>query len=286
MQKPSHSPKHTELINWLLIGAVVVGRLGLSVLYKLNLAFDAPWDSRLMTFTLITVSLFILLNENTLQNYNFSRLSVWFISVSKLFTLVTVFLSNPNKELAEIFEPIELLGIAAVIGMIISVRKWLFAKPLATAKEWKWLGFGVIGALIVLMVSAYPQAIQIRGYVPNFVRPSLTNFLFALIALPFQIGYAGVFEEPVFRGMLWGQFKKSGWSVWVVWLSQTFLFTLAHIHYLPHQPYAFWVTAPLGGLVLGALAWGSGSLAGPLLAHGLINALMSFAAYAAYFWFL
>jgi membrane protease YdiL (CAAX protease family) len=37
--------------------------------------------------------------------------------------------------------------------------------------------------------------------------------------------------------------------------------------------------------VLGALAWDSGSLAAPMLAHGVINAMMSLATFAAFAWF-
>jgi len=208
------------------------------------------------------------------------------ILIFKLLSMVTIIASNPNKPLAKLFEPLEILALAALIATVISLRHWLFSKPLADLKEWKWLGFAVLGGLLVVALSAYPQALQIRGRVPDFNQPSWSNLLLALIALPFQIGYAGVFEDPVFRGILWGKLRQSRWRNWVVLLFQTLLFSLAHIHYLPHQAYAFWVTVPLGGLMLGALTWGSGSLAAPMLAHGIINNFIGFAAYAAYFWFL
>ncbi len=273
-------------INWIILGVALIGRLGLSLLLKLHPGMDEPWDLRLMSLTLILVSIFIIINYRDLKQYKFSKLSVWMIFVFKLLSMVTIIASNPNKPLAKLFEPLEILALALLIVVVISLRHWLLSQPLAEPKEWKWLGIAVVGGLLVVALSAYPQALQIRGRVPNYVQPSWTNLFLALIALPFQIGYAGVFEDPVFRGILWGKLRQSRWRNWVILLFQTALFTLAHIHYLPHQAYAFWVTVPLGGLMLGALAWGSGSLAAPMLAHGIINNLIGFAAYAAYFWFL
>lgn len=273
-------------INWVILGVALAGRLGLSLLLQLNPRMKEPWDLRLMSLTLILVSFFIIINYRDLKHYKFSKLSVWMILVFKLLSMATIVLSSPNRPLVKLFEPLELLAVAALLGVALSLRDWLFSQPLADPKEWKWLGIAVLGGLLVVALSAYPQALQIRGMVPDFNRPSWSNLLLALIALPFQIGYAGVFEDPIFRGILWGKLRQSRWGNLIILLFQTFLFSLAHIHYLPHQAYAFWVTVPLGGLMLGAVAWGSGSLAAPMLAHGIINNLIGFAAYAAYFWFL
>ena len=286
MPNQSRESSIQRTINWVILGVALAGRLGLSLLLKLNPRMKEPWDLRLMSLTLILVSFFIIFNYRNLKHYKFSKLSVWMILVFKLLSMATIVLSNPNRPLAKLFEPLELLAVAALLGMALSLRDWLLSKPLADSKEVKWLGVAVLGGLLVVALSAYPQALQIRGRVPDFNQPSWSNLLLALIALPFQIGYAGVFEDPIFRGVLWGKLRESRWRNWIILLFQTLLFSLAHIHYLPHQAYAFWVTVPLGGLMLGALAWGSGSIAAPMLAHGIINSLIGFAAYAAYFWFL
>jgi membrane protease YdiL (CAAX protease family) len=272
---PKSPERPLSLINWAVLAVMLSGRLGTSLVLKLNPGLDTPWDMRIMAVTFILLSGFLLLNFPDLERFHLSKLSVLMIVVFKLMATLTIILSNPGRPLAHVFEPLELLAFAAIVGLLLGLRGWLFRKPLATTREWRWL----------VAISAYPQALQIRGFVLRSARPSWTTLLFALFTIPFQIGHAGVFEEPVFRGLLWGKLRGLRWSNWVILLFQSALFMLSHIHYLPHQAYAFWITAPLGGLVLGALAWGSGSLAAPMLAHGIINAMMSIAAFAAYAWF-
>jgi membrane protease YdiL (CAAX protease family) len=43
---------------------------------------------------------------------------------------------------------------------------------------------------------------------------------------------------------------------------------------LGRSPISFWVIVPLGGLVFGALAWRSRSVAVSMIAHGLLNGVL------------
>jgi len=89
-----------------------------------------------------------------------------------------------------------------------------------------------------------------------------------------QLGNAAVIEEPLFRGFLWGWLSKLNWKGHWIWLTQAGLFWLGHIYYLGAYPYSFWITVPLGGLVLGALAWRSKSIGTSMIGHGLINSMV------------
>lgn len=96
-----------------------------------------------------------------------------------------------------------------------------------------------------------------------------------LVFLPIQqMLYAGIAEEPFFRGFLWGSLRKTGLKdVWI-WLIQAGLFWLGHFYALTNgAPWSFWLIVPVGGLVLGLLAWRSRSIATSMLAHGLANGL-------------
>ena len=57
------------------------------------------------------------------------------------------------------------------------------------------------------------------------------------------------------------------------------LFWLAHIYLLGGSPITFWVSVPLGGLVVGVLAWRSRSIAVSMLAHGAANGVLKIVVY-------
>ena len=93
-----------------------------------------------------------------------------------------------------------------------------------------------------------------------------------LLFLPLQqMLFAGIIEEPFFRGFLWGALRKAGWKDPWIWLTQAGLFWLAHFYYLGKAPWSTWLIVPAGGLVLGWLAWRSCSIASSILAHGCYN---------------
>jgi membrane protease YdiL (CAAX protease family) len=93
-----------------------------------------------------------------------------------------------------------------------------------------------------------------------------------LLFLPLQqMLFAGIIEEPFFRGFLWGALRKAGWRDHWILLAQAGLFWLGHFYYAGKAPWSFWLAIPAGGLVLGLLAWRSRSIATSMLAHGCMN---------------
>jgi membrane protease YdiL (CAAX protease family) len=89
---------------------------------------------------------------------------------------------------------------------------------------------------------------------------------------------AGIGKEPFFRGFLWGSLRKTGLKDIWIWLAQAGLFWLGHAYALLYTPFSFWLIVPVGGLVLGLLAWRSRSIAPSMVAHGLANGLSQFMA--------
>ena len=90
---------------------------------------------------------------------------------------------------------------------------------------------------------------------------------------PYQIGYAAVSEEPLFRGFLWGYCARAGWKNGWICIFQALLFMLGHLYRLnyPNAWQALAVTFFVG-LVFGLLVWRSRSLVSSLAAHGFYNA--------------
>jgi membrane protease YdiL (CAAX protease family) len=87
----------------------------------------------------------------------------------------------------------------------------------------------------------------------------------------YQLGFAAVSEEPVFRGFLWGYLRKLGWREIWVWLAQAGLFMSAHLYFRDALPFNFWIVVPSAGLIFGLLAWRTRSIAVGMMSHAAYN---------------
>jgi len=104
------------------------------------------------------------------------------------------------------------------------------------------------------------------------VTRTLTLGTAALLIL-YQAAYAGLSEEPLFRGFLWGYLRKLGWSENKILLSQAGLFAFAHVELLlAGWPISFALTF-VGGVLLGWLVMRSRSISVSILSHGFANAV-------------
>jgi membrane protease YdiL (CAAX protease family) len=169
-------------------------------------------------------------------------------------------------------KPMGLLFWAIAIGL--TAACWSRRRDLPKF-EWKSLvffGAGSLGGIILGILLAIPMSYQVDYILSpsqfwDMVRQQgLTMFLY-------QIGYAGVAEEPLFRGFLWGALRKAGWrEVWI-WLLQAGLFALAHMYYFGSNPISLFIILPVGALALGLVAWKTRSISSSLALHGIENAL-------------
>lgn len=139
--------------------------------------------------------------------------------------------------------------------------------------SYKWFGIGIMVGLFTELLLGYPGSFQVdksQILSPSFLFVSIKEIPLLFL---YQLGYAAVSEEPLFRGFLWGYLQKAGWkSVWI-WLFQAVLFSIGHIYYLKRFPISFWIIVPVGALVLGGLVWRSKTISSSLAAHATLNAL-------------
>lgn len=85
-----------------------------------------------------------------------------------------------------------------------------------------------------------------------------------------------VFEEFLFRGLLWKCLRNLGMEEYKIVVTQAILFWLAHYNLLLAGSLSFWTTIPLLGIVLGILVFRSKSLTSSIVAHFLYNLFVSF----------
>lgn len=232
---------------------------------------DVAWAGPVYEIgTYVLTLLFVWLERARLSDYYIDGLVVWLIVLFKpLQTLILAYWGYADS-----------LAFPQWPSLII----WMAAASLIVALAWKdrgrfrvvrqsvwWFGWGLgVGAVMVVILS-YPMSLQVTDAdVPEAVG------LFSLLrpmSFLYQIGYAAVSEEPLFRGILWGMLRKVGWHNTLIWLVQAALFVLGHVFYFGVFPMSFWIVVPVGSLILGGLAWRSRTIASSIGAHAISNAL-------------
>lgn len=123
----------------------------------------------------------------------------------------------------------------------------------------------------------------VKGFVPSGPLLSINALAYHLL-LRIPIGTA-LFEEVAFRGALYGLLAQRLAPLSAL-LASSIVFALWHIGPIAVRQrlsgvHGFWPVlwqwvgglggTFLGGMLLGGLRWGTGSLAGPVVAHALVN---------------
>lgn len=281
--------------NWItpiIIGLMLFLRIAVLGLSAWPMSSPPRWIEPLFeTGTYLLTLLLIWWERDRLFEYHIGRLSVMIILLFKpLQTLIlgsTVMGYPTDHPMAIPGLPALIVWVAAgvMFGWMVMTRS---AHVQTNPAEKRWFGVGILVGLLTAIVLSFPAAAQLQTM--NEMTPVgfwiFGRILFAfIIDFPYQLGYAAVSEEPLFRGFLWGYLRRSGWQDRWIWLFQAGLFMLAHIYYANRLPYSFWVIVPIGSLVLGWLAWRTRSIAASMAAHGIMNAMTILFAYLVANWF-
>ncbi len=259
-----------QSISWLLIYAMLLLRI--VILGVIGIFARPDWLSTFYQVgTYFLTALFLWWEIKNLKEYHIDTLALLIIIVFKPVQTLLLWLRNYNIDLTfPNFAAILIWIIALGLGLAC----WSRRKDLPRF-EWKSLGFfgiGTLAGIFMTVLLAVPMSFQAEFIMP----PSVfwdTLKQQGLWSFAYQIAYAGVAEEPLFRAFLWEALRKSGWrDVWI-WLFQAGLFALAHIYYLKQAPISFFVIVPVGALIMGWVAWKTRSISTSLAAHGAANSL-------------
>ena len=154
------------------------------------------------------------------------------------------------------------------IGLFVAMKRHRARFPSTPANVWRW---ALLGSVLAIVCNIFTASWGIEP--PSSRGPQLASFSFLLPALFTQMTSAAVFEEPLFRGFLWGYLRRVRWKDGWIWLFQALLFTLGHIYYLQTEaPGPWFVRILLTSLVIGFIAWRAKSIFASLVTHGMFNA--------------
>ena len=155
------------------------------------------------------------------------------------------------------------------IGLFRAMRRHQARFPAPPANLWRW---ALLGAVLAVVCNIF--VIAGLGIEPPGERGSQpAGFGFLLPAIFLQMTMAAVFEEPLFRGFLWGYLRRIRWKDGWIWLFQALLFTLGHIYYLQTEAIGPWfLRIMLPALLIGFIAWRAKSIFASMVTHGFFNA--------------
>lgn len=270
---PSNSGPHmrltARLITWLLFFRIPF-YYGMFLVVAVVRPLQSFGSGIYLAATSVLVAMLIWHERDRLREYNIDRWAVGMFLAGKPIEFVLISLGFVPKAAATV--PLFAIYVFVAIGLSWALRSRWAQLPKPRHLFWGWIlagillgtGFGLVGGLAVLVQSqnSFTEAGVVR---------TLTFDRAALVVL-YQAAYAGLSEEPLFRGFLWGYFRKLGWSENKTLLSQAGLFGIAHLDLLLiGWPISFALTF-VGGLMLGWLVMRSGSIGVTILSHGFANA--------------
>jgi membrane protease YdiL (CAAX protease family) len=208
----------------------------------------------------------------------------WYVGLAYILTIIIVWLNRHRLEALNIDRPF-------LIAIILGGMLYVFYLP---------TNIGIlVGITTLLMIWTYinnyfsfPDTIHYPSWtVPLVCVSAAPVLLYALLfspilksSLTFHILYisvlqaqlaAVVFEEVIFRGVLWTVLRNLGFQELLAYLLSSLLFWTAHYRYLMlGNTYSFWFSIPLLAFLFGFMAWRTKSLTPGMIGHFLFNFLV------------
>lgn len=195
---------------------------------------------------------------------NISNLHQYHVSVVAL----VIFLVSPI--LSIISNPSDLSALVRIAMAVVFAAYFIRNRKRITAvkNDKKSVLFNMLIVLVSVLATTLLFA-YLRGFsgTESAYSPSML-----MNGLLFQLSFAAVMEEPLFRGFLWGGFRELGLSNGLVCVLQAGLFWLAHIYYY-NTGINFWLIIPIGSIVLGLVVWKTKSITNSMVTHAFMNTL-------------
>lgn len=183
---------------------------------------------------------------------------------------IVLFLGAPFLGLiANSDDPTALIKMAMAVAFAVFLYRK--RKELRTVKT----GAKQILPNVIFMVIIIVAATLIFAYVRGFsggenLDPVTPRWIFE--SLLFQLSFAAISEEPLFRGFLWGFFRKLGLKEVPIAFLQAALFWVGHAYYMG-TGLNFWVVIPLTSLALGLVILKTKSVSYSMVTHSFLNTL-------------
>jgi membrane protease YdiL (CAAX protease family) len=260
-----------QKLPWLVIGALLLLRF-LSGWLPYLAAGTISWLTPLFQVgTYGLAALFFWLKRDRLGSYHVDRLVIGIFLLFKCLypLLLPIWLEGASPSALAFPNPLGFSFWGIAILFWLAIRADYFRLPQLRRTNWGWLAFGIVFGILWGFVVVYLLPVWISG--PDALL-GLGAPLVLAVRLPIQLGSAAINEEPLFRGILWGQLRQAGWKETWIWLFQAGLFTFSHGGLFMGSDVIPWLIFYLaGGLAFGLIVWRARSIAPSMLAHAVFN---------------
>lgn len=257
---------HHQIIFWSLVILLLILRLLLLGLTTYLVPSSMTWIEPLYEVGTYVIIVFLIWWErDSLQLHHIDGLAIFLIIFFKPLTSLILYFWIPSNSLA--FPKIAsfVLLISSAILLTLLLRKKIIVKN-ETCRSIRWF---IVGGFLGILLMVVEGAIMIKFLDRPFPMNPGTEAWFYPI---YQIGYAAVPEEPLFRGFLWGGMKKAGINDFWILIIQTVAFTFAHVYYL-NTPMVilYLIIIFINSLFMGILVWKTRLLSSTIAFHGFAN---------------
>lgn len=254
------------IISWFFIAGLLILRLPVLAWLEYADPTSAAWADPIYEIgTYVLIIGLIWWEREQLADFHIDILAIWMILLFR--PLATVIMNNFGRSNPFAFpRPLSLPFFIIAIILAILLARQIIRPVQVTRNELIWVaascGLGILfaGGFSILLVGLmrYPVP-PFPGYI-------------ALVSPVYQLGYAAVPEEPLFRGFLWGGLKKAGVKdLWILFI-QAVLFMAGHTHLLNTKQAMLNLSIVfLFALAAGFIAWRSRSIASSMAFHGFYN---------------
>jgi len=120
--------------------------------------------------------------------------------------------------------------------------------------------------IILVVIGMFVLGLWMATSLLNMPMIEQKLYLFFYESIP-----TSIYEEVIYRGILWMLLRNLNWSEPKILLFQVFLFWVSHLHFLFRNPVQFWIFTPIVSLLLGYIVLRSKSITPSAIAHVLIN---------------
>jgi hypothetical protein len=260
------------MIAWAAIAALLFLRIPFSVYITYVFPSDEQWGPDIYQVgTYFLMAFLIWWEMDALQEFHIDAPALAMVILFK--PLQTLILKYWGIDIPLAFpHPVGLsIWVIAAALTLALWRSGYKPHPVLTT-TWLWLFAGLLVGLVLSSLQNINVFLVNAGIGDVYNADSSTLTASTGMAFLYQLGFAAVSEEPLFRGFLWGYLRRSGLREIWVWLVQAGLFMSAHLYFKDALPFNFWIAVPAAGLLLGLLAWRSRSISAGMMAHAAYNA--------------
>lgn len=155
--------------------------------------------------------------------------------------------------------------VLAFIILVFGIKNWRKIPK----TDWRWAAIGLFACLLVIPIVLI-EALQPDQYLDMQIAPGGFGLAIAR-SLLYQLSFVALFEETLFRGILWRHLQIFGWNENKIFWVQAIYFWLTHLWRIG-TPLTFFVTIPITTLTFSLLAKRSGQLLPSIIFHSFSNA--------------